>query len=209
VTVAAPVDEWAEGAWQSAGTWYLEVGVARTGEGLVAVSEPAIVPAPAEPRDAPDVEGGGLSSPSQDDEDMATTVEGFLRALMAGNGDVSRYLAPGVEILPVTPAPFSDVSLRQWAITDTGEGQVRVRLSARATSAAGVPRTVSYELGLAERAGRWEVTSLSGAPTIEAEEADDTDDPPATTTTSAPATTASDAEPAVTTTVSVVSEPGA
>lgn len=203
VTVAAPVDEWAEGGWQSAGTWYLEVGVARTGEGLVAVSEPAIVPAPAEPRDAPEVEGGGLGVPDQDDEDMATTVEGFLRALMAGNGDVSRYLAPGVEILPVTPAPFSDVALRQWAITDTGEGQVRVRLSARATSAAGVPRTVSYELGLAERAGRWEITSLSGAPAIEA--GDDGSSPAPTTTASTSPTTS----PPDQTTVSIASEPGA
>lgn len=206
VTVAAPVDEWAEGAWQPAGTWYVEVGVARTGEGLVAVSEPAIVPAPAEPRDAPEPDGAGLSAPSQDDEDMATTVEGFLRALLAGNGDVSRYLAPGVEVLPVTPAPFGDVALRRWAITDTGEGQVRVRLSARATSAAGVARTVSYELGLSERSGRWEVTSLSGAPAIaRGDGGSSRASSTATTTTSTPPTTA----PPDRTTVSIASAPGA
>jgi hypothetical protein len=207
VTVAAPVDEWAEGAWQPAGTWYLEVGVARTGEGLVAISEPAIVSAPAEPRDAPDPEGGGLSAPSQDDEDMATTVEGFLRALLAGNGDVSRYLAPGVEVLPVTPAPFGEVSLQRWAITDTGEGQVRVRLSARATSAAGVARTVSYELGLAERSGRWEVTSLSGAPAIESDDSESSSAPASTGSTTA--TTSPTTAPSDQTTVSIASAPGA
>ncbi len=79
VTVAAPVDECSEGAWHSVGTWYLEVGVARTDDGLVAISEPAIVPAPSRagerPRRRP---ATAWASPSQDDEDMATTVEGFL-----------------------------------------------------------------------------------------------------------------------------------
>lgn len=206
VTVAAPVDEYADGAWQPVGTWYLEIGVARTGEGLVAVSEPAIVPAPAEPDGAPEPAGDGLGVPSQDEEDMATTVDGFLNALMAGNGDVSRYLAPGVEILPVTPAPFAEVRLRRWDVEEAGDGAVRVRLSADATSAAGVPRTVSYELGLAERAGRWEVTTLSGAPTIEG---DDGAAPATTGTTAAPSSTSPPTTAASGTTVSIASEPGA
>ena len=206
VTVAAPVDEYTDGAWHSVGTWYLEVGVARTDDGLVAISEPAIVPAPTEPESAPEPAGDGLGVPSQDDEDMATTVDGFLNALMAGNGDVSRYLAPGVEILPVTPPPFAEVRLQRWDVEDAGEGAVRVRLAAKATSAGGVPRTVSYELGLAERAGRWEVTSLSGAPTIEGEG----DSPPATTgTTAEPSATSSPTTAEPTTTVSFASEPGA
>jgi hypothetical protein len=195
----------AEGSWQSAGTWYVEVGVARTDDGLVAISEPALVPAPVEIPGAPEPAGDGLGVPAQDDEEMAHTVEGFLSALLAGNGDVSRYLAPDIEILPVTPAPFSDVSLERWAVTDTGDDTVRVRLNARGTSVLGGPRTVSYELGLAERAGRWEVTSLSGAPTIEPDESSEPPATTATTATSASPTT----EPAVTTTVSVASEPGA
>jgi hypothetical protein len=208
VTVVAPVDEYADGKWQPAGNWYMEVGVARTDGGLVAISEPAIVPAPEQAADSPEPAGEGLGVPSQDDEEMATTVEGFLSALLAGNGDVSRYLAPDVEMTAVTPAPFREVTLQRWAVTDTGDGTVRVRLSARAMSPAGNPRTVSYEIGLAERAGRWEVTSLSGAPTIES---DDTE--PVPTTTPAPATTATtdppETDPAVTTTVSIASEPGA
>jgi hypothetical protein len=199
VTVAAPVDEFVDERWVAAGTWYLEVGVARTDEGLIAVAEPAVVPAPAEPTDAPRPAGEGLGVPAQDDEEMANTVQGFLSALVAGSGDVSRYLAPDVEIAPVTPAPFSEVALQRWAVTPVDEGEARVRLVARATSAAGVPRTVSYELGLAQRAGRWEVTSLSGAPTI-----DESETVPAPTTTSS--TTAPDD---ATTTVPIVSEPGA
>jgi hypothetical protein len=60
-----------------------------------------------------------------------------------------------------------------------------------------VPRTVTYELGLEERAGRWEVTTLSGAPTLEEDEAQ-ADDPTTTTT-----------EPASTTSESIASSPGA
>jgi hypothetical protein len=204
VTVVAPVDEMDDaGHWQAAGNWYVEVGVASTAEGLVAVAEPAIVPAPTQPADAPEPAGDGLGVPAQEDEDMATTVEGFLRALMAGDGDVSRYLAPDVEILPVTPAPFRDVTLQRWAVTDTGEHRVRVRLAARATSEGGVPRTVSYELGLAEREGRWEVTSMSGAPTIDREDTTAARSP--STTLSSSPTTAPESE----TTVSFASEPGA
>jgi hypothetical protein len=199
VTVATPVDEFVDERWVPAGTWFVEVGVARTGQGLVAVTEPAVVPAPAEPTDAPRPAGEGLGVPSQDDEEMANTVEGFLSALLTGSADVSRYLAPDVEITAVTPAPFSEVSLQRWAVTPVDEGEARVRVAARATSAAGVPRTVSYELGLAQRAGRWEVTSLSGAPTI-----DDDETVPAPTTTTA-TTVPADA----TTTVPIVSEPGA
>lgn len=215
VTVVAPVDELVQGAWEPVGNWYVEVGIARTGDGLVAVSEPAIVPAPGEPNDAPEPAGEGLGVPAEEDEEMATTVEGFLSALLAGDGDVSRYLAPDTVILPVTPAPFRDVTLGRWAVTDTGDDTVRVRLSAQATSPAGGPRTVSYELGLAERAGRWEVTSLSGAPTIDPDESSPA--PGASSSTSSPDATSapgatsptSGSEVEVTSTVSIASEPGA
>lgn len=200
VTVAAPVDEYVEERWRAAGTWYLEVGVVAEGGTMTAVTEPALVPAPAAPEEPPRPAGGGLGVPGSDDEAMAATVQGFLAALVAGDGDVSRYLAPDVEIVPVTPAPFAEVTLQRWAVEELGDDQARVRVSARGVSAGGVPRTVNYELGLAQRAGRWEVTSLSGAPTLH-----DEDGRPAPTTAGS-STTA----PAVTTTSpSIASEPGA
>lgn len=199
VTVAARVDEMGgDRRWRSAGTWYVEIGVVREDGALVAVGEPALVPAPAKPADEPRPEGGGLGVPSGDDEEMATTVEGFLSALVAGDGDVSRYLAPDVDIAPVTPAPFEQVALQRWSVTELSDTEVRIRLTARGTSARGVPRTVSYELGLKERAGRWEVTSLSGAPTLDQEDEAEADDPTTTTT-----------EPASTTSESIASSPGA
>jgi hypothetical protein len=201
VTVATPVEEQVDDAWRSGGTWYLEVGVAETDGRLIAVTEPALVPAPAEPDDPPRPSGGGLGVPSLDDEDMATTVEGFLSALVAADGDVSRYLAPDVTITPVTPAPFEQVTLQRWVVSDLGDGVARVRVAARGASANGVPRTVSYELGLAERAGRWEVTSLSGAPTIDNEGGAGSGASPSSSSTSVPAD--------ATTTVSIASEPGA
>jgi hypothetical protein len=203
VTVAAAVEELdGNRRWRSAGTWYVEIGVvADEHDALVAVGEPALVPAPAEPSDGPRPAGGGLGVPSGDDEEMATTVEGFLAALVAGDGDVSRYLAPDVEIAPVTPAPFEQIALQRWSITELSDTEVRLRLVARGTSAVGVPRTVSYELRLKERAGRWEVLSLSGAPTLDEEDEGDTTDQSTTTTTTEP--------PASTTTVSISESPGA
>jgi Conjugative transposon protein TcpC len=199
VTVAAGVDEFGgDRRWRSAGMWYVEIGVVKDEHGaLVAVGEPALVPAPVEPAEEPRPAGGGLGVPSGDDEEMASTVEGFLSALVAGDGDVSRYVAPGVEIAPVTPAPFEQIALQRWSVTELSDTEVRIRLTARGTSAAGVPRTVSYELGLKERAGRWEVRSLSGAPTLD----DDSGGPAEATTTTEP--------PSSTTTVSISSSPGA
>jgi hypothetical protein len=198
VTVAAGVDEFGgDRRWRSAGMWYVEIGVVRDEHGaLVAVGEPALVPAPAEPADEPRPAGGGLGVPSGDDEEMASTVEGFLSALVAGDGDVSRYLAPGVEIAPVTPAPFRQITLQRWSVTELSDTEVRIRLTARGASAGGVPRTVAYELGLEERAGRWEVRSLSGAPTLD----DENGEPTEPTTTERPSST---------TTVSISSSPGA
>lgn len=200
VTVAAGVDEFGgDRRWRSAGRWFVEIGVVRDENGaLVAVGEPALVPAPAEPADEPRPAGGGLGVPSGDDEAMANTVEGFLSALVAGDGDVSRYVAPGVEMAPVTPAPFTQISLQRWSVTELSDTEVRIRLTARGTSAAGVPRTVSYELGLKERAGRWEVRTLSGAPTLD--DGETTESTESTTTTEPPAST---------TTVSISSSPGA
>jgi len=198
VTVAAGVDEFGtDRRWRSAGMWYVEIGVVKDDHGaLVAVGEPALVPAPAEPAEDPRPAGGGLGVPSGNDEEMASTVEGFLSALVAGDGDVSRYVAPGVEIAPVTPAPFQEIALQRWSVTELSDTEVRIRLTARGTSAGGVPRTVSYELGLKQRAGRWEVRSLSGAPTLD----DDSGGGPAeSTTTTEPSTT----------TVSISSSPGA
>jgi hypothetical protein len=199
VTVSAGLDEFGgDRRWRSAGTWYVEIGVVEDEDGaLMAVGEPALVPAPAEPADEPRPAGGGLGVPSGDDDEMASTVQGFLSALVAGDGDVSRYLAPGVEVAAVTPAPFEQIALQRWSVTEMSDTEVRIRLTARGTSAAGVPRTVSYELGLKERAGRWEVRSLSGAPTLD----DGADQPTESTTTTQP--------PESTTTVSISSSPGA
>jgi hypothetical protein len=209
VTVAVQVDELVgERQWRSAGTWFLEVGIAADDDGvLMAVSEPAVVPAPDEPGQAPRPAGGGLGTPAGDHEDMAATVEGFLGALVAGDGDVSRYLAPDVDIRSVTPAPFVEVNLQRWSVSELSDDEARVRLVARGTSEAGVPRTVSYQLVLAEREGRWEVTSISGAPVLDGQE---DDDPAGGGASTSPTTaTATTAEPGTTSTVSIASEPGA
>jgi hypothetical protein len=172
VTVAASVDEaMVGGGWQPVGTWFLEVGVVRDQEArLSVVSEPAIVAQPAPIANPPGIAGPPLGSPNSEDEELISTAEGFLRALLAGGGDISRYLAPGTRIAAVSPAPFTDVRIDQAAVT-AGHHVTRVRASVVATTDDDGEVAISYELTLAERAGRWEVTGMSGAPTLSDPEA--------------------------------------
>ena len=194
VTVAAPVQELdGQQQWRTAGTWFLELGIVADGAGsLMAVSEPALVPAPRQP-DAgavPQPVGGALRAPASGEQDLADTVQGFVSALLVGDGDVSRYLAPDARLSGVvSPPPFTEATLHEWAVTSLPDGRTLAQVAVRGVSPAGVPRTLSYELGLVQRSGRWEVTSLSGAPTL-LDTSSPNDAAPTTTTNRSPTTTA-------------------
>lgn len=168
VTVAAwEVEELTpNGEWRPVGTWFLEVGVvADDSGGLRAVSEPAMVPGPSGPE--PRLEDDVVSAPRGDEALLVSTVEGFLAAAFAGDGDLARYVAPGVDYRPVVPPPFIQVRVSEIGVNEPEEGDgVRVRAIVAATTTGGAERSLSYELVLAERAGRWEVTSVTGAPTL-------------------------------------------
>jgi hypothetical protein len=168
VTVAAEVVEAdRDRAVVSAPTLYVEVGVVDgPGGALGAVGVPALVPAPASISTGVRVAAPSLGVPPPDDP-VATTTQGFLTALLTGAGDVSRYLAPDVTLAAVAPAPFVEVTVERLGVEDLGDGSARVRVSAVATTAAGGRRTVGYELAVVERDGRWEIRSISGAPTLE------------------------------------------
>lgn len=101
----------------------------------------------------------------------ATAVLAFLRALLTGQGDVTRYISPGAPIVAVVPAPYKSVDLR----TVTGlsdevpptKGEIaHVLATAIGTDAAKRPATTQYALTLAARDGRWEVSSIDLAPAI-------------------------------------------
>src|SRR5262249_20199473 len=103
---------------------------------------------------------------------------------LTGDGDVSRYLAPGVALDAVTPAPFTKVTVDRLAVAKI-DGSTRARVLATATTSAGGQRSVGYELGIHPRAGRWAVTSLAGAAVLADQPAT-----PASTAPTAPAPTA-------------------
>ena len=108
---------------------------------------------------------------------LAVTVEQFLAAYAAGDGDVTRYTAPGSAITAITPAPYTGLSVQQVRATAAAsqagatpaDGQVaHVLASATATRSPEQSLPLSYALSLEARAGRWEVASIDSAPQLRA-----------------------------------------
>lgn len=142
--------------------WLLEVGVLRSGGVATVVGPPAVV------SDAPshEVDLRGTQETPQRDDPIATTAESFLRSLLTGAGEVGRYMAPGASVPPLTPAPFESVTVERIGIVGADQTTSTIRVEASAITAAEVEVSLSYELSMAERDGRWEVQGLSGAPTL-------------------------------------------
>lgn len=119
------------------------------------------------------------------DSQLGTTMDGFLQAAYAGKGDVSRYLAPGYGLQPITPAPYTAIHITDvrtdQVLDDVPAGQpVRVLIQAEAElpDADGSRQKVTVPVTVTQRDNRWEVTSLDPAPAI----APATTDTPASTT---------------------------
>ncbi|MDG4857054.1 conjugal transfer protein [Streptomyces sp. T-3] len=100
--------------------------------------------------------------------ELASTVGGFLTAYLARDGEVERYLAPGVRLSAVASARYQGVEVESAAADSdqaTGEAvpgdgtRVRVRVQVIAEDAAG-SWPLAYELTMSARAGRWEVAAL-------------------------------------------------
>ncbi|MGW7385315.1 conjugal transfer protein [Streptomyces sp. NPDC054794] len=100
--------------------------------------------------------------------DLPSAVGEFLAAYLTGAGEVDRYLAPGVTLSPVSPAPYTAVSVEQvLAIEETAAAEkvpsdgttahVLAQVEARDT---GGRWPLAYELTLKARSGRWEVAAL-------------------------------------------------
>jgi hypothetical protein len=146
--------------------WYVEVAiVGDVGGGLAALTTPAVVPAPPGAPEGWRAAAEPFAQPSPDDP-VGSAVDGFLGALLAGDGDPSRYLAAGVEVEAADPAPFASIDLTEMAVFDMEEGKVRVLAHAMATTEGGAHKYFGYELMLTRRVDRWEVTHFSGAPTL-------------------------------------------
>lgn len=121
---------------------------------------------------------------------VAKTVSGFTDSLLTGNGDLSRWLAPMVNLTPVQPAACKKVQTSIVAPESTPQtpsaGQEIIVLSTVACLTSTVAgqqsdRTLQYSLTLRGRDGRWEVAGYATSPTAR----------PAPRTTTSPAGTSS------------------
>lgn len=104
--------------------------------------------------------------------DLSSAVGEFLGAYLTGAGEVDRYLAPGVRLTAVSPAPYTAVAVQEVSAVEEAAAAeqvppdgttVRVLASVEARDATG-RWPLAYELTLKARSGRWEVAALeSGA----------------------------------------------
>ncbi|RKE03027.1 conjugal transfer protein [Streptomyces sp. TLI_171] len=219
VTVAADVVARPKGGPATdTGLHYFQVGIQATGPtsaggpqqatgavGYTATALPAEVAAPSTLRPGSLAYGAftlNSSDPAQ------STVSGFLAAYLTGTGQLGPYTTPGVAMSPVSPVPYSSITVAGISDDDprgsSGSTAVpaddtlrRVLTQVNATSGAGT-FPLTYALTLRARAGRWEVyavdpaphLAVGGAATAPSPAADITQTPAA-----APAATASPATP--------------
>ncbi len=147
-------------------TWYVEIGiVGDDAGGLAALTTPSLLPG------LPAVDEGWRSSVSGSarlgtDDPISTTVDGFLRALLAGGGDPSRYLSPGYSIVSADPAPFLGLEVSEVTADELDDGRTRVLATADGITPGGFTMSVTYEVMLVPASGRWEVVQFSGAPEL-------------------------------------------
>jgi hypothetical protein len=153
--------------------WHLQVGILGSARGgLIAADAPALMPPVGARVDETSIAVDGLAPPMANDP-MTDAVEGFFRALLAGQGDVDRYLVrenrAGVAALD--PAPFVQVDLELIAVETVDDEAKRVRAEIRGTTAGGAEQLLHYELLMEPHDGQWLIRDAGGAPTLTESEA--------------------------------------
>ncbi|MBC7270114.1 MAG: conjugal transfer protein [Streptomyces sp.] len=107
--------------------------------------------------------------------DLSAAVGEFLVGYLTGAGEVDRYLAPGVSLSPVSPAPYTSVTVQQVSAVEEAAAReqvpadgakVRVLAQVEARDTGG-RWPLAYELALTARSGRWEVSALESGTTLD------------------------------------------
>lgn len=146
--------------------WYVEVGIVGDVEqGLAALTTPAVMPVPpALPDDTHVLDVA--PSDAEPGDPITEVVDGFLRAMLTGDGDPTRYLAPGVSMTPADPPPFVDVRVEQIVSEPLSDDtEIWILAHVVATTPGGVERRFTYDLYAVAAVDRWEIVALSGVPT--------------------------------------------
>jgi hypothetical protein len=100
------------------------------------------------------------------DAPVMQTLNGFFAAYLTGQGDLQRFLTPGTDLSPISPAPYSRVSISAVLADKPVPAEAKdgtrtdLRVDLAATASKTYTITTSYELTLTARAGRWEISSM-------------------------------------------------
>lgn len=149
------------GGYRPAGLRYYAVGVASRDGGLVVADLPAQVPPPAA-LPPPQLAVDRLELPGGELGPVAEAVRGFVAALLTGQGDLDRYVAPTAAIAAIDPPPFSEVRVERVGARpyDHPAGVYLVRAAVVGTDGGGRTQRLAYSLDMVQRDGRWEVVEL-------------------------------------------------
>ncbi|MFI6424925.1 hypothetical protein [Promicromonospora sp. NPDC050880] len=136
---------------------------------VAALALPAPVPGPAA-AEPPDLDYPETISPTSA---AGQSAAGFLAAMVAGEGEITRYLQPGTTIPAITPAPYAAATVTgikgSHEITDDpadGDG-THALTTVELTRLDGQKTTSQYVLTLVARDGRWEVAGVEPAVRID------------------------------------------
>ncbi|MFF4035984.1 conjugal transfer protein [Streptomyces sviceus] len=107
--------------------------------------------------------------------DLSAALGEFLAAYLTGAGEVDRYLSPGVSLSPLSPAPYTTVTVQQVSAVEEAAAaesmpadgtKVRVLAQVEARDTGG-RWPLAYELALTARSGRWEVSALESGTALD------------------------------------------
>lgn len=105
---------------------------------------------------------------------VGDSINGFLNALVAGAGDLNRYMTPGTALSPISPAAYTEVEVQEInavrsdvAIEDPEQGaQLDLLVNASLTRLDGQRTTTTYALQVTARDSRWEISAVAQTPTV-------------------------------------------
>jgi hypothetical protein len=169
VTVAAEVIAHATGPDGTVtsvpvGTRFFSVGVVETDHGWTATGLPSLIASP------PDVHAPELLIDRLDgldvDPGVGELLTQFFAAYLAGDGDLTRYVAPALEIAAVEHPPFAEVEVMAAGSGESSDGVIPVSVRVRGTGSDGRAQLLEYSLMVSQRDGRWEVSDLLPAPLL-------------------------------------------
>lgn len=171
VTVGAEVMLWQDTdpeadqveGWVPGGIRFYQVGVHESDAGWVATGYPTQITAP--PVLSPPTPQVRWRPEGITDGSLEEATLRFATAYLTGQGEIVRYVAPGLELEAIDPAPFVTVELAASGSTKTDDGEL-VSVLVEATDAGGRVQILQYDLEFTRRDDRWEVTRFYPAAPI-------------------------------------------